>query len=519
MTAEMDLQKKASVTQGAAAGVACGALLAAPLLLLCLKNLFPHVAGHYLMPALQAPYVLLLAAGVVAVACCFLFSRRLFRQLVPGKWLVVSISMAFSLLQMFLVYNYYFETDWDVQQLVGAARAAAFHGREAASGYRWYFSECPNNLFLTSLFMLVFKTGALFGTESLFPLLALQCLLFGLVSLMFYQTLLECCKDAPTAFSGYLFFLLFTGLSPWISIPYSDVWSLFFSMGIVWLALTGVLSSKPLFKRCLFVFVSVLAYAVKPQLLLVALAVVSVRLSDRSLSANFRANLFRAKPAASLAASLFFALLAVSLAGKSTGISPDRNSAFGMTHYLLIGMNSRTIGDYAPEDVEFSRNYSDRASRAKAELAETGRRVYEMGLPGFCRHWCEKSILTYGDGTFSWGKEGTFFHRISPEKNSTVSPFLRSCYYTAPFGGSRFPWLLHAATLIWLGILFFSMIGAFFVRGRAGATVSLALLLILLFELLFECRARYLFGFTPLYMLAACMGLHVCFSGDKIKKG
>ena len=512
MTAEMDLQKKASVTRGAAAGVVCGALLAAPLLLLCLKNLFPHVAGHYLMPALQVPYVLLLVAGVVVVACCFLFIRRLFRQLVPNKWLVVSVSMAFSLLQMFLVYNYYFETDWDVQQLVGAARAAAFHGREAAAEYRWYFSECPNNLFLTGLFMLVFKTGALFGTESLFPLLALQCLLFGLVSLMFYQTLLECCKDAPTAFSGYLFFLLFTGLSPWISIPYSDVWSLFFSMGSVWLALTGVLSSKPLFKRCLFVFVSVLAYAVKPQLLLVALAVVAVRLSDRSLRANLRANLFRAKPAASLVASLLFALLTVSLAGKSTGISPDRQPAFGMTHYLLIGMNSRTIGDYAPEDVAFSRNYPDRASRAKAELAETGRRVYELGFTGFCRHLCEKLILTFGDGTFSWGKEGVFFHHLLPEKNGTVSPLLRKCCYTEEYGGSCFPWLLHAATLIWLGILFFSMICAFLARGRAGATVSLALLLILLFELLFECRARYLFGFTPLYLLAAFMGL------DFIKK-
>ncbi len=62
------------------------------------------------------------------------------------------------------------------------------------------------------------------------------------------------------------------------------------------------------------------------------------------------------------------------------------------------------------------------------------------------------------------------------------------------------------------------MICVFLVRGRAGATVSLALLFILLFELLFECRARYLFGFTPLYLLAACMGLHFCFSGNKIKK-
>lgn len=505
----MDLQKKGAVKAGRLVGVLCGFSLAAALLLLCLKNFFPHVAGHYLMPSLHVPYLLLAAAGAVVVLLYHLAVCRLLHNAVPRKCVVLSVSLMFSILQMFLIYNYYFETDWDVQQLVGAARAAAFHGREAASEYRWYFSECPNNLFLTGLFMLVFKTGTLFGTESLFPLLALQCLLSGLVSLMFYQTLLECCKDVPTAFSGYLFFLLFTGLSPWISIPYSDVWSLLFSMGLVWLALTGVLSTKPLLKRCLFVFVSVLAYAVKPQLLLVALAVAAVRLLEGPAA---RAALSGVKSAVSFVASLLFALLIVSLAGKSTGISPDRQSAFGMTHYLLIGMNSRTIGDYAPEDVEFSRNYPDRVSRAKAELCETGRRVHLMGLPGLCRHLCEKSILTYGDGSFSWGKEGVFFHNVFPEKNRTVSPLLRKCYYTEEYGGSCFPWLQHAATAVWLGLLLFSMLCAFFVHGRAGAIVALAQLLVFVFEMMFECRARYLFGFTPLYLLAAFMGL------DCIKK-
>ena len=509
--AEIVLQKKASVPGGAAAGVLCGTLLAAALLLLCLKNLFPHVAGHYLMPDLKAPYWLLLAVGVVVVTLYYLSVCKLLQNSIPRKWLVLSVSLVFSVLQMFLIYNYYFETDWDVQQLVGAARAAAFNGRASAAEYRWYFSECPNNLFLTGLFMLVFKTGALFGTESLFPLLALQCLLCGLVSLMLYQTLVKCCNNVPAAFSGYLLYLLFVGLSPWISIPYSDVWSLPFNMGLVWLALTGVLSSKPLFKRCLFVFLSVLAYAVKPQLLLVALAVAAVRLTDRSARASLRANLFKIRPAASLASALLLALLLVFLAGKATGISPHKQPAFGMTHYLMIGMNSCTIGDYAPEDVEFSRNYPTQASRAKAELAETGRRVYGMGFAGFCRHLCEKLILTCGDGSFSWGKEGVFFHNVFPEKNGTVSPFLRKCYYTEEYGGSRFPILLHAATLVWLGILFFSMLCAFWVRGRAAATVSLALLFILLFELLFECRARYLFGFAPLYMLAAFMGLRTFF--------
>ena len=167
----------------------------------------------------------------------------------------------------------------------------------------------------------------------------------------------------------------------------------------------------------------------------------------------------------------------------------------------LIGMNSRTMGDYAPEDVEFSRSYPTRLARAKAELQEMGRRVKAMGVSGFFRHLCEKNILTYGDGTFSWGKEGKFFHTLFQEKGRPFASFLRKVYYTREYGGVYYPFFCIMSLIFWLGILFWSVVGGLIGREPLTNALCLTLLLLAVFEMLFECRARYLFGFTPLYLI------------------
>jgi hypothetical protein len=481
----------------------CGVLVAAIVLLLCIRNRFPRAAGYYLMPDVRGSYIPLLAMGMVSLGLLYAFCCLLFRNVRLGKPAVIGFGLFFLLLQLVLVYHYYFETDWDVQQLVGAARASAAGDREALRNYSWYFSECPNNLFLTGIFALVFRIGALFGLHGLFPLLALQCLSGTVVSWMLFQTLFRAC-DGPTAFFGQLLFLLFVGLSPWFSIPYSDTASLIFIMGMVWLAMTSVLSRRPRIRWFLLAFLAGAGYAVKPQIVLVFVALLPFcwPRSGKNLRGKKR---FAALSL--LLAGFVSACLLTAVVGKSTGISRQKEQAFGMTHYLLIGMNSRTMGDYAPEDVEFSRSYPTRIARAKAELQESGLRVRAMGGGGFFRHLCEKNILTYGDGTFSWGKEGIFFHALYPEKKGLVAKFARKVYYTEAYGGVYFPLYCRIMLVLWLGVLFWVVIGSMFGHAPFTDAICTALLLLAVFEMLFECRARYLFAFTPLYLMCVCMGL------------
>lgn len=490
-------------------------LMAAVLLLLCLRSRFPRAAGYYLMPEVAGPYLPLLLSGVALLGVLYLFCFFLFRNVRRCKAAAIVTGLLFLLIQLFLIYGYYFETDWDVQQLVGAARASAAGDGEALQGYSWYFSECPNNLFLTGIFALVFRICGLFGLHGLFPLLALQCLSGTVVSWMLFQTLSRAC-DAPTAFFGQLLFLLFVGLSPWFSIPYSDTASLIFIMGMVWLAMTSVLSRRPRLKWFLLALLAGVGYAVKPQTLLVFIALLPFcwPRSGNKVVFSLRGKK-RSAALPLLLAGFVSACLLAAVVGKSTGIPCHKEPAFGMTHYLLIGMNSRTMGDYAPEDVEFSRSYPTRFARANAELRESGRRVKAMGVSGFFRHLCEKNILTYGDGTFSWGKEGTFFHTLFPEKGRPFASFSRKVYYTEEYGGAYYPVFCIFSFMFWLGILFWSVIGGAIGRDPLTNALCLALLLLALFEMLFECRARYLFAFTPLYLMCTCMAF--CRAKNNIK--
>ena len=323
-------------------GVLYAMLMAAILLLLCLRSRFPRAAGYYLMPEEAGSYLPLLLSGVAVLGALYVFCRLLFRNARRCKAVAVVTGLLFLLIQLFLIYGYYFETDWDVQQLVGAARASAAGDGEALQGYSWYFSECPNNLFLTGFFALVFRICGLFGLHGLFLLLALQCLSGTLVSWMLFQTLFRAC-DAPTAFFGQLLFLLFVGLSPWFSIPYSDTASLIFIMGMVWLAMTSVLSLRPRLKWFLLAFLAGVGYAVKPQTLLVFIALLpfcwprSGKNIIFSLSGKKRSAVLPL-----LLAGFVSACLLTAVVGKSTGISRQKEPAFGTTHYLLIGMNSRS---------------------------------------------------------------------------------------------------------------------------------------------------------------------------------
>ena len=499
-------------------GVIYAMLMAAILLLLCLRSRFPRAAGYYLMPEIGGSYLPLLLLGVAALGVLYLFCRLLFRNARRCKAAAIVTGLFFLLIQLFLIYGYYFETDWDVQQLVGAARASAAGDSEALQGYSWYFSECPNNLFLTGIFALVFKICGLFGLQGLFPLLVLQCLSGTVVSWMLFQTLSRAC-DVPTAFFGQLLFLIFVGLSPWFSIPYSDTASLLFIMGMVWLAMTSVLSRRPRLKWLLLALLAGAGYAVKPQTMLVFIALLPFcwPRSGNKVVFSLRGKKRSAALPLLLAGFVSACLLAAAV-GKSTGIPCHKEPAFGMTHYLLIGMNSRTMGDYAPEDVEFSRSYSTRIARAKAELQESGRRLKAMGMSGFFRHLCEKTVLTYGDGTFSWGKEGTFFDTLFPEKGKPFAGFSRKVYYTREYGGAYYPLFCLVSLVFWLGILFWSVVGGMIGRDPLTNALCLALLLLAVFEILFECRARYLFGFTPLYLMCASMAFFRAKNNIKIEK-
>ena len=124
-------------------------------------------------------------------------------------------------------------------------------------------------------------------------------------------------------------------------------------------------------------------------------------------------------------------------------------------------------------------------------------------------HLMRRKILTnYNDGTFCWTGEGDFFIELLSKADSPFSEFLRTVYYIENRDRPGYQWFNNFELMIWLTILFAGIFSVFQKENRSWiSVVMLAVIGLTVFELLFEPRARYLYTYTPLYILLAVAGI------------
>ena len=415
-------------------------------------------------------------------------------------------------LQIYIMYNIFFETGWDSGiQVIPAAKIIARNGDKSFLS-DIYFSNYPNNLLLVSLYAAVLKindsVGIFFENYCLMAIVILNCAISTSSAVLIYKTGKKLLNE-KYAFLGYLLGVCMLVLSPWNVICYSDPLALFFPVFIFWLYFSR---ERNLYKKYLLIFLlGYLGFCIKPQVLIAVIAIVCVELL-RHLS-DLRQKEFW-KKAGKLAAMALAMLLTVSkllsVMYSLEGFAIDREQRFGIPHYLMLGLNEERTGRFSDEDVAFSRQFSTGKELTKANFSEAGRRIKSMGAAGLMRHLSEKMLVNYGNGTFSWGGEGTFYMDRKLPPNRDVSLRLRHFYYNEGlkyqvfYGGEQTLWLMV------LTLIFLQTVLAFRDRKRADdryLVLILALVGLTVFELLFEARARYLYPYVPVYILAALYGL------------
>lgn len=192
----------------------------------------------------------------------------------------------------------------------------------------------------------------------------------------------------------------------------------------------------------------------------------------------------------------------------SLGIETDPERELGPTHFLMMGLNWDRCGVYSGDDVGYSASFATVAERTAANLQTAKNRVQSMGITGLAKHLARKSLVNFGDGTYAWGREGGFYSYVFPSRNHMVSPFLRDVFYT---DGSCYPYFAVFQQLIWITILLSSagiMLYPLTEEERTAevGVIALSLVGLVLFQTIFEARARYFFAYSPLYIHAAVLG-------------
>lgn len=399
-------------------------------------------------------------------------------------------------LQLFIAKNIYFYGGWNFGMLISNARNVAFYAADGVD--RWYFGMYPNNLTAVYLLVWLFRLGTvLTPLEPYITVLAATSLFVNLSVFMASLCVFRITHNRFAAVVTMLLGAFLIALSPWIVVPYTDALAMVFPAAAVFFSC--YLKRRPLksFLITLFLF---FGSFLKPTVLIVfvafALAALVRVLQNKPIAKHVAANVLTAGLAVLFAFSLRYAFKFEN----KTELAAELRMPF--THFLMMGLNHERNGVYSDADVAFSSSFPDVKSRQAGNIAVIKTRLSERGLLTL---FMKKMLCNFNDGTFAWGLEGNFYMDV-PKPKTAAALNLRKFFYNYTHEHAVLATTQQAA---WLFLLF-CMLGCTQKSTKPRLTTCVAMLALLgvgLFLLLFECRARYLYVFSPILLLLMGCGL------------
>lgn len=462
---------------------------------------------------------LLFLFGILLAVCTILLLQK--REAVGNKkiqmrtelWIAVLICF---LLQLILTYNIFVYTGLDTSIL----RKAAMHFANGSfdSFYNLeYFQRTPNNLFLYILNIWFYKLGLLLNING-FILFSYFCnLLTALSVFLTGMTVWNLTGNVGITRFSYVVSILLFGLSPWIMVPYSDTLSIFGPILTLYLYVTLPRTGIPAYlKYFLLLFIPLFMYNLKPLNIILLIAIVIAEVLHLKKTFFMRKNLLLLAAAICSVAVLSIALQKG--AETYTRYVADDSKRMPISYYLVLGTDYNTYGAWSAFSAEYMLAPSTQEEKNAAALSLIKQRFSEAGITGYLHHYINKIHLFYNDGTFGWGAGG-FFEEFLPEKNSSLSPLLRNIFYpcndygltmTSYSYGKYYVYYALFTQFLWINILVFS---GFLILSRKAAgskyvlALSVALIGVFLFDMLFETSTRLMYSQIPLYIVAASIGL------------
>ncbi len=417
-----------------------------------------------------------------------------------------------------------------------------------------YYSRYANNLFLTYIFLNVYKIGEVIGIQNgYFLLLFIQSIMFSVGGFLIYKIADMYFKEKYKIYSicTWIIYMLIVGLSPHIVLTYSDGIGMFLSLILTYIIFKlekekdikkdknktndGKGKNKLLPKGSisriililLFTNLSILGYYIKPQIIIISISYVIIKIlnisyltylviknKNEDCKNNRRVRKERIKKEI-----IYYIIVSILIiitgciiythirkANNSMGINVDKEKRFNITHYAMLGWNPESKGVFTIKDENFSGKYEKLKDREKANLEELKRRITEMGLGGVINQIARKILTNYSDGTFSGIATFVYIRKEYNIEgiNKELSKFLKNIYYENGKYNMIYTQIMQC---LWIGILIFNMFSYNDGKSTKISIVILGIIGLFIFEILFEARSRYIFIYVPLYIFLGVIGL------------
>lgn len=415
-------------------------------------------------------------------------------------WLY-SATTLLLILQLVIVFNMYFLSGWDA----GGIRSSVFEIITQKYNIWYDYSRLPNNINITAFIVVIFKFFDSLGINGYSGILIVNILLVNLAGVFTFLCTYNITHNLRYAIFSWFVFAFLIALSPWISIPYTDTFAMVFPIFAFYLYISKKPESKNLVTWFWVGFLCLVGYTIKPTVIIVLIAILLIE--AWKVASNFARN----KIYSFLFSIVMIAIAAIPVFWVSNysrnliGIRLDNNRKFTFVHFAMMGLNSDSDGAYSENDVLYSMSFDTVSERNAGNIEIIQDRLDDFGVIGYLKHLAKKNLVSFSDGSFDWSGEGNFYQEI-PERSGELSLFLKDLYYR---GGVYHLYLLTFQQVLWFVVLILLTTISLSVKELDGnkTVVMLTIIGITFFVMLFEARARYLYSYSPFFLVGASIGL------------
>jgi hypothetical protein len=420
----------------------------------------------------------MLLIPILIISLLILKNKKEINNKTYKKTIIISTIILF-ITTLFIGYNIFFLSGWDV----GAIRIFTdYYIKNGNLQNQQYLTMHPNNLLLTFIYIII---KLIFRNYKIFVFI--NCIFITISGLLTSLTIKNITKNNKISIIGFILFYILIGLSPWTVIPYSDTYSL---LPIILIIYLYTKENKNLLTLFIITFIGTLGFFIKPTIIIPLIAITILEMKNIK-----KINIKK----------ILIIILAIILPiginiGINIGItkilkySRDPNTTtFNWKHYLALGQNNEHDESYYEPDVKDTLKYGNDYNINKFINRIKNRNLKEQLL-----FFTRKTLVNYNDGTFAWGKEGSFYAKTYESKNN-IQIFLKEIYYKDAKNEFYFHLVMQTTWLLILILCTFN---------KKSNIIMLTLIGITLFIKIFEAKARYLYCFSSIFIISASLGLN-----------
>ncbi len=490
------------------------AFLALMVAVIIFNNIFVGAATGYVTKKLFVmPYMELMAIAVLLVIVLVHFGKNPGFTIADNPLILFLLCVALYFIQVYFAKRTMFITvSWDAGRVLQNAMYAA-RGEYGLMDMD-YFSYFPNNRGIYLLDYIVCKRlyalGRLTIPEALSSIIKIEAFVSALTAFFVQRVIYKISLNSIAAYFGWFIYALLLGLSGWVIVPYTDMTVVAFPVLIYYLYLKMDDTMADLFRWFFIFLLTVLGFSMKPTVAIMLIAIIlcgAVTWLPIMLTDLFGDN--RIKVLSRLFIVMLIGVVTVcatnavfSQAVEDTGLLMDEEKNTGALHMLMMGLNASNAGAMTWDDIAFSQKFVTREERKAAQLDRIDMIMDSYRPSTFMSHLSRKALVVFNDGTFAWGEEGGFYDErlmISP-----IGEFLREFTYK---GGSHYMGFSSIFQLIWYMMLVMMLFTVLLKKDERHLIPVVSVIGIILFNLLFEARARYLIVYAPMIIVVAVLCL------------